>query len=376
MLVDERVLAAIDALYTAALDDARWPDALRTLATLTGSQAATFWVLNASNRPTLPLFTFIELDPTFVRDYLESAAHIDPTVQYLVTHPQQRIVHDGLVISEQEKDRHPYYDWHAQYSDLRFRLVGQACPAPGVQAGIALHRNRNAGRYEPADLDRFTFLHHHLEQALRVAFRLGALGAVQQCSAELLDRSPSAVILLDSSRRVVHVNARAEALRAHGDGILLVNNALALLHRADNRTLQAFITTMLAADRSAAAMRATVMRAERPSGKRAYGILITGLCGPYSVLSTVRPAVCVIVSDPERDGALAEDRLQSAFGLTAAESRLAARLAAGEDLKAAAERLGITYASARTRLAEIFRKTETGRQGELIHLLLTTVGTL
>ena len=49
------------------------------------------------------------------------------------------------------------------------------------------------------------------------------------------------------------------------------------------------------------------------------------------------------------------------------------RLAAGEGLRSAAQSLGITYGTARARLAEIFQKTETRRQGELVNLLLTTL---
>ena len=67
-----------------------------------------------------------------------------------------------------------------------------------------------------------------------------------------------------------------------------------------------------------------------------------------------RPAVCLTVIDPESHEPLPTNHLQSAFGLTEAEARLAERLALGEDLRAAAENLKITYGTARTRLAEIF----------------------
>src|SRR5678815_5418692 len=148
----------------------------------TGSQAATFWVLDSSERPRLPTFMAINLDPAFIKEYLESVAHLDPTVQYLVRHPDQPIVHDGLVITEREKERHAYYDWHARYSDLRFRLVGQVCPAPAVHAGVALHRTRNIGRYEPADIEVFTALYRHMARALTIGFQLGSLGTMQQLS--------------------------------------------------------------------------------------------------------------------------------------------------------------------------------------------------
>jgi DNA-binding CsgD family transcriptional regulator len=87
----------------------------------------------------------------------------------------------------------------------------------------------------------------------------------------------------------------------------------------------------------------------------------------------LRPAVCIVIVDPDRARTLPIEQLQDVFDLTEAEGRLAARLAAGEGLRSAAQSLGVTYGTARARLAEIFQKTETRRQGELVNLLLTTL---
>jgi len=57
--------------------------------------------------------------------------------------------------------------------------------------------------------------------------------------------------------------------------------------------------------------------------------------------------------------------LTTIYRLTSAETDLALRLLAGQSLTAAAEPLGITYETARSRLKSIFRKTGTHRQGEL-----------
>src|SRR5437870_5632181 len=130
MSLDVRMLTVIDALYDAAMDGIRWPDAIKELAHLTTSQAATLWVLDGSAQPPLPTFLFIDLDPAFIKKYLGAVAPIDPTIQYLVRHPDQSIVHDGMVITEREKDHHPYYDWHHRFSDLRYRLLEKVCPAP------------------------------------------------------------------------------------------------------------------------------------------------------------------------------------------------------------------------------------------------------
>ena len=368
----QRTLALIDAFYEAALDETRWPSALKQITEFTRSQAASFWVLDGSETPRLPTFICLNFDMNAIREYLEHTAAIDPTVQYLVAHPEQRIVHDGVVISEREKAKHPYYDWHERLIDTRYRMVGQARLMPSVQAGVAMHRTRRAGRYEPGDIKRFEVLHRHLERALRIAFRLGSLGTMQKLTADWLDRNSAAVLFLDDRKRILFANRRARELELEADGIRLCADGIALTHNEDNHRFQSLLAQALSPIVSAASLDAA-MRAQRPSGKRSYAILVGPVSGTYPLMSSIWPAVCVVITDPEREVLLPAQRLRELFGLTAAEAKLAARLAAGEDLKVAAEKLRITYGTARSRLAQIFQKTNTRRQGELIRLLLETI---
>jgi DNA-binding CsgD family transcriptional regulator len=362
-MIHEPTLRVVQSFYDAAMDEALWLQSLQQLTDLTGSQAATFWVLDSSPEPRLPTLTCLNFAPDFMHEYLDGMVPLDPTVRYLVNHPDEPIVHDGLVITEREKDRHAYYDWHAGHSDTRYRMVGQTRPAPGVQAGVALHRTRKVGRYEAEDIERFTILHRHLEQALAIGFRLGTLSAMQQCSAEALDRNSSAVLFLDEGKRIVFANRGAEALESDADGIRLHAAGISLASQRENDRLQALL----------AQTRGGTMRASRPSGKRPYGIFVSPVSRRYAALSTVRPTVCVVITDPSRQAPMPVERLQAAFGLTEAEAKLAALLAEGLDLRAAAAKLEITYPTARTRLTTIFQKTETRRQGELIRLLLATL---
>lgn len=61
--------------------------------------------------------------------------------------------------------------------------------------------------------------------------------------------------------------------------------------------------------------------------------------------------------------------LQGAFGLTAAESRLAMRLRSGESLSEIADASGVSRQTVRQHLKSIFLKTGTNRQAELVLLL-------
>lgn len=368
MALHERTLAVIESFYDAALDERLWPSALRQITELSGSLGASFWVLDGSETPRLSTFVTINFDPAAIQEYLEHAAAIDPTVHYLASHPDVPIVHDGLVIGEAEKDKHPYYDWHERRIETRFRMVGQAQLAPAVQGGIALHRTRKAGRFESADIKQFAVLHRHLERALKIGVRIGSLDAAAGVGKEWLDRCTAAVFLLDDGKRVVFSNRAADALQSSGDGIRVSARRIGLARKQDDIRLQALIEQALA---RGGPRHGGTLRAQRPSGKRSFGIFVNPLTREYPILSMFRPAVCVIVTDPDTRPLPPLERLRQSFDLTEAEARLAALLANGEDLRRAADRLKITYGTARTRLAQIFQKTDTRRQAELVRLILT-----
>jgi DNA-binding CsgD family transcriptional regulator len=65
--------------------------------------------------------------------------------------------------------------------------------------------------------------------------------------------------------------------------------------------------------------------------------------------------------------------LRSQFGLTPAEARLALHLVAGETLRSAEAKLSISYETARTHLKNIFNKTGTCRQAELVVAIVTAL---
>ena len=369
----DQVNLVIEALYDAALDETLWPQALQGLADLTGSQAATLWLLDGSSQPNLPLLTILNFDPAFMRAYLDGMVPLDPTVQYLVRHPATAIVHDAMVITEREKDRHIYYDWHGKWSDTRFRLVGQMSIAPQVQAGIALHRAKRSGRYEAPEVEQLAFLHKHLSRALTIGLRLGFVGSLQSGLAEVLDRNPVAVLLLDEHGRLVYANRSATALPLRKDGVRLSAEGIVADNKAVNDALQALISQALSSSAAARVPSPQVVQIPRPSGKRPYCVFVSKVGPQHSVLSTYKPAVCVIVTDPDNQRRPSLQSIQAIFRLTPAEARLAATLSTGADLRVAADELQITYGTARARLAQIYFKTDTRRQGELIRLLLTTL---
>jgi DNA-binding CsgD family transcriptional regulator len=82
-----------------------------------------------------------------------------------------------------------------------------------------------------------------------------------------------------------------------------------------------------------------------------------------------QPFLIVFATRPG-DASLPDTRqLRSHFGLTDAQARLAIEIAKGEGLKACTRRLGIAMSTGRSHLKQIFEKTETRRQAELVRVI-------
>jgi DNA-binding CsgD family transcriptional regulator len=82
------------------------------------------------------------------------------------------------------------------------------------------------------------------------------------------------------------------------------------------------------------------------------------------------PVALVTVTDRDRDRRRRQMNLRRRFDLTFTEAALAVEILKGDGRKAAARRCGISDATAKTHLANIFEKTGTHRQAELVRCLL------
>jgi len=96
-----------------------------------------------------------------------------------------------------------------------------------------------------------------------------------------------------------------------------------------------------------------------------------------SVLPPLEPAfgaaglLIILASDPDEPPKIDARRIAVYWKLTRAESALAAELARGLDLAAAAKLLRVTRITARNHLRSILQKTGAHRQSELVRLLMT-----
>jgi DNA-binding CsgD family transcriptional regulator len=157
------------------------------------------------------------------------------------------------------------------------------------------------------------------------------------------------------------------------DGIRRTGSAVAATQLSDSVRLQVAIEHVIAGDSVTDAAGATVPVV---SLRRAGGLrpIMVSVLAPENLRGN-RREVCAILYlfDPDEDVAPLIKPVCKLYGLSPAETRLACALTSGVSLAEAATVLKIKEQTARTYLKQVFLKTDTKRQADLVRLMLTSI---
>ena len=183
-----------------------------------------------------------------------------------------------------------------------------------------------------------------------------------------LDSMPIGVALLNVEGGVVVANSLAQDAISTGEGIYVANGGLAVEVGGRRLKMRDLVSQATASDRPEE-QRAIPISVMRHSGKRPLTLFVIGIETRDELADG---AVAILyVGDPDRTVSFDYARIGKLYGLSKAESRVAALLASGYRLEQAAEMLGVAYETVRKHLKQIFSKTGTYRQAELVRMLVT-----
>ena len=112
----------------------------------------------------------------------------------------------------------------------------------------------------------------------------------------------------------------------------------------------------------------------RAEGKRPLTIFVRAVKTKTDMPLANEAAVLIMILDSALPVETTQAELRQLYGFTATEARLANHLMEGLALEDCCEAMGIRRTTARMHLRNIFAKTGVRRQGELVSLLLKSIG--
>ena len=243
-------------------------------------------------------------------------------------------------------------------------------------AGMVIFRREDGPPIGDEELGLLDLLVPHLARAYAIYCRIGDVRQERRALSEVVDRLPMGVILLDANGVVVQKNRSADRILALEDGLAICERRPHVDNAREERTLRTLIANAVKASTHSGTSPGDVMAVTRPSGRRAFPLMVGPLlaASPHNISGEAK--AIVFVADPEGSPVTTTEVLETLYGLTRAEAALVRLIAKGRSLDEVAAERGVTIHTVRSQLKQVFSKTETSRQGELVHLALTGVASI
>ncbi|HLG98722.1 MAG TPA: helix-turn-helix transcriptional regulator [Bryobacteraceae bacterium] len=309
------------------------------------------------------------LDPAYERPYVEYYSTISPWASALARiGTPGRVIESSEVMSDHEMMSTEFYnDW------LRPQPILHSCGSVLTREGsvtsyLSALRSPSVGPYDQCEVELLEILIPHLQCAVRLHQRIAGLEIGLRLVTDTLDRLPGGVIIASPQGRALVMNRAAESILARKNGLHNGPSGLYAWKSSESNALLGAILTASRA-RDGAAQGPVPILISR-DGAVPLRILAAPL-PPQSAGTGQQPAVVLFITDPEDSVEPDTMLLRRAFGLTLAESRIAAGLMQGKSVEDLAAESGLSLNTVRAHLKKVFAKTNTRRQGQLVRVLLS-----
>lgn len=233
--------------------------------------------------------------------------------------------------------------------------------------------------FSQIECQRQRMLMPHVSRSFGVLQRLQGADFKVAASRAALDLLKSGVFLIGEGGEVLFANRCATRILRDEDGLRLqLRNGLRgvnTLITSDPQAQQALVAALretLSPDILTTPHFTRTVSVPRPSHRTPYALSFSSLPieNEFGTGSDT-PRAIVFLVDPEQPTNINTDWLQSTFGLTRAETRVAVMLAEGNTMEEMSENLGVSVNTLRTQLSQIYAKTGVNTRARLVRLMLS-----
>jgi DNA-binding CsgD family transcriptional regulator len=360
--------AVVNAIYDAALEPEGWAPCLAAIKDQFHCPSAIFFVEDTAHKQAN--FSLMEgLDKKRTLAYYSYYIFKDPNLKAKLGRPVGTVTASNFLMRDADWENQEYYWDFARHGRVFYQLGGTIASGPGLVGAVGLHRPKRAGGFTRRDVSALQKIIVHVRRAYQIGRTLSARDATV---AEVLDRLPHAIFLVDAAGRAVLMNRHAERLLRAQDGIGLEDGRLVSRPVPGWPRLERVIHQATQTGQGEENHPGAAIALGRPSGRAPYQALVTPLRVPASRLrlGATPPRAAVFVTDPEARTLPPTDALMAWFRLTRAEARVALDLAEGRSPEEIAGARHTARGTVRAQLHAIYGKMDVARQSQLVKKVL------
>lgn len=352
----------LESLYSAESDSNRWESVAQRIADAFGAESASLQIqeLTSARRTTFVSITD-NISSQAREDYEKYYFQRDVYVQHAIKYGLAGAYLSQEAVSPNDVARTEFYtDW-GRKTGVFHVVGGGSMLSETTVALLAVHRDMAHTEFSEAERQCLNLLLPHAGRALQIAAQLGGVGATNAIRKAALERLDVGTVAVAGNGQILWLNSVAERLFREGDAVQAVSGRIRAVRNHD--VLARMILECVSVVSPEAAP-GGVMSLSRPA-RTPLSLLIGPAADGGSLLPWAQSAAVIFIHDPEIANKPDELALAELYGLTPAESRLAAAISKGERLQHYADRHSLRLATVKVQLRQVMVKTGTTRQSDL-----------
>lgn len=287
---------------------------------------------------------------------------INPLLPIGLVSPIDRAIVASRVLGlERLRSTRFYREWLAPRGD--FDAIGFAITREGAALGHwALFTQEDRGPIGDDEAAGLELIAPHVRRALEISDTLGRERLAADTFRGVLDRLDAAVLIVEEGRRVEYANPRAESMLVQNDVLTLRGGRIAGVSADVERALRLALGE--GPERAAPGAQEAQVVGAAGAERLMFSVTLDRLHeNPFAVPGR---STLLIVRAPREDTRNPIAIAARVFDLTPMQVQVLAFLAQGHAPDTIADLIGVSVKTVRSHLAELFRRTHTTRQAELV----------
>lgn len=279
-----------------------------------------------------------------------------------------RVMTGNEIISHDDLRRTDFYRGFLQPRGLLHRLCGVVARNGQGAHLLSAYRAADQGAFDAREKAELEVLLDHVTLSLQSQWRWQEANDLARALLTQFDDDANPLLLVTAEAEPVYRNRAAEHLLDLGEGLRLDGTRLVASSGADQRLLRETIARVAQGDpRGAASPAVVTLACVLPA--RPVVVVVRSAGWVFMSQAGVRRGLAML---SVRSGYAGHDPAACVFArqyaLTTAQAKVSALVFAGQPLNRIAQSLHVSENTVRSHLRQIFQKTETHGQMELVHL--------
>ena len=367
MKSNDELIRLIEAIYQASLHEGDWKKIIMDLSTHMGAVGGA--MIDIQNDMGVPLKVISEGLNDTADDFALRMFRIDPRLKHTLPIHTKHTLGDYAFTNEEEMRRSEFYDWLDRVCGTKYFIGSRLSTTDPVTSLVAISYAPEHGHPSQEQIDYFHLLSPHIGNAWQVT-RLRAKADAATHFADMVTKTlPWGLAGLDGKGKCIALNEKAEAIFGLNDGLLLNEGNIRSQYAAVDRTLQKLIDQVLRTNMGQGFSAGAALAIPRPSKRPDFALQIIPGMNRGNDVDPNYPSVLIVISDPSEPATIDIHQLRTLYGLTEREGELVGWMLTGCSLPEAAREMGVAHQTTRVHLQNVFHKTHTSSQPELINRL-------